>query len=291
MGTISYHTPVLLQKTIDYLDIKPGKSYIDATIGGGGHTLEILRRGGRVLGMDCDPEAVKYVGSRDNLVLVQGNFKDLKDIAHSNGFREVAGIIFDLGISSHQISTPERGFSFQADAPLDMRMDPNLTVTAADLINGLTKGELYELFTKLGEEERAGAIASAILGTRTIKQIRTTKALADLVVKVYGGGRRIRGKIHPATRVFQALRIAVNDELNNLKVALPQAKDLLEKRGRLVVISFHSLEDRIVKNFFKEEALVGSLQILTKKPIRPDFEEIAQNPNSRSAKLRVGEKI
>lgn len=288
----NFHTPVLLGEATDYLKVCPGGKYIDATIGGGGHTAEILKRGGTVLGIDWDPEAINYVGSRvkglgfrKNLILVRGNFKDLEVIARSNDFNEVGGIIFDLGVSSHQLLTPERGFSFATDAPLDMRMDPQLAVGAADLVNGLDRGELYELFSKLGEEYDT-RIVRAIVRARAIESIKTCRQLADLVVGVKGGKQG--AKIHPATRVFQALRIAVNGELENLRLVLPQAVELLKIGGRLVVISFHSLEDRIVKEFFKNES---KLKILTKHPIRPSEAEIGANPRSKSAKMRVAERI
>lgn len=288
----NFHTPVLLGEVIDHLKVCPGGKYIDATIGGGGHTAEILKRGGIVLGIDWDPEAIGYVGFRvkglgyrKNLTLVRGNFKDLASIARSNDFSEVWGIILDLGVSSYQLLTPERGFSFTTNAPLDMRMDPQLAVGAADLVNGLDRGELYELFSKLGEEYDT-RIVRAIIRARAIEPIKTCRQLADLVVGVKGGKQGAR--IHPATRVFQALRIAVNGELENLRLVLPQAVELLKIGGRLIVISFHSLEDRIVKNFFKTEK---RLKVLTKHPIRPGSQGVNENPRSRSAKMRVAEKI
>ncbi len=297
-----YHTPVLLQSVIGYLNIKKGEKYIDATLGGGGHGIEIVRKGGKVLGIDVDEESVEYVKSKirnskheiRNSKLVRGNFKDLGEIARSNGFDKVSGIIFDLGVSSHQLETEERGFSFQKDAPLDMRMNSSAdeqAVTAADLINGLTRKELYELFTKLGEEQFAGPISDSIIRARQVKPIATTGQLAKAVVDVYKKYHMKRGKINPATKVFQALRMAVNDELNNLRQALPQALDLLLPGGRLVVISFHSLEDRIVKNFAKEQQALVLARILTEKPVTPDFTEIESNPRARSAKMRVLEKL
>lgn len=294
-----FHVPVLLKGAIEGLNVRQGGKYIDATIGGGGHSLEILKRGGKVLGIDVDPEAIRYVeesikyqvaGIKSNLTLVRGNFVHLKEISKDHGFTKVAGILFDLGVSSHQLETDYRGFSFNTEAALDMRMDPNLQVTAADLINGLNEGELYELFSKLGEEYHSRAIARAIVRARAIKPIKTCNELAGIVVKARGGRGRF-DRTHPATRVFQALRIAVNDELNNLRKALPQALELLEKEGRLVILSFHSLEDRIVKNFFKEQQTEGVLGILTKKPIRPRQEEIRINPRSRSTKMRIAEKL
>lgn len=272
----SFHKPVLLKEAIDNLNIAPDKRYIDATVGGAGHTREILRRGGVVLGIDCDPETITYVKSRlesKYLTLVQGNFKDLKKIAERHGFDSVAGILFDLGLSSWQIEKAGRGFSYLKDEPLDMRMDTSLKVIAADLVNKLRKEELDEIFTKFGEEINSRAIARAIFSARPVK---TTGTLADLV----GKDKRRRA------RIFQALRIAVNREITNLKLAVPQAIGLLKKRGRLVVISFHSLEDRVVKFGLRNK----NLKILTRKPIRPSNEEIEKNPRARSAKMRVAEK-
>lgn len=308
-----FHVPALLSKVIEELAVSEGKKYIDATVGGGGHTLEILKRGGKVLGIDCDPEAIDYVKKRlrdedikilreekdealnisisqcPNITLVRGNFVNLKEIAEKAGFSKVSGILFDLGVSSYQLETGYRGFSFNVDTPLDMRMDPALSVTAADLVNGLNEKELYELFVKYSEEYHSRAIARAIVRARTIGPIRTCNELARIVIKARGG----RGKFdrtHPATRIFQALRIAVNDELNNLKEALPQALGLLDREGRLVILSFHSLEDRIVKNFLKEKGKEGLIKILTKKPITPEEEEIRANPRARSAKMRVAKR-
>jgi 16S rRNA (cytosine1402-N4)-methyltransferase len=296
-----YHTPVLLKETLKYLNVKKGKKYIDATVGGGGHAEAILKLGGEILGIDYDPEAIKaarehlsqacpsarasgFGGQRASWRLAQGNFDQLGEIAKKNGFEPVAGILFDLGVSSHQLDDLERGFSFQSEATLDMRMNPNLGVTAADLINGLNKGELNELFSKLAEEKHSRRLAEAVVSACRVKPVRTCRELADLVVKTVGK----KGKVHPATRIFQALRIAVNDELNNLKEALPQAVELLKPEGRLVIISFHSGEDRIVKQFLKDEE---KLKILNKKPVRPTEAEIKANPRSRSAKLRAGERL
>lgn len=298
----NFHKPVLLKEVIEFLRIKSGKKYIDATLGGGGHGVEILKKGGVLLGIDVDKEALEFVKRRwkmeagrwniteGNLVLARGNFREIDQLAHLQGFDRVSGIIFDLGVSSHQLDSGTRGFSFNEDAPLDMRMDQSGKsgqVTAADLINGLNKGELYELFSQLGEEKRAFAIVSAVLRARSLKKIETTKELADLVAKVYGRGYF---NIHPATKVFQALRIAVNSELESLRIALPKAVALLETKGRLAVISFHSLEDRIVKENFKEFEEEGLGKILTKKPVEPSFREIEMNRRARSAKLRVFEK-
>jgi 16S rRNA (cytosine1402-N4)-methyltransferase len=285
----NYHISVLLQKTIDSLHIQPDKQYIDATLGGGGHTGEITKLGGKVLGIDMDDDALAHVRSTlgEKVTIAKGNFKDIDTIAKENGFVQVAGILFDLGISSHHVDTAERGFSFQADAPLDMRMDQSLQVTAADLVNGLTKNELQELFTRWGEEPFAGSIARGISNARKVKRIETTSELAEIARRsVYG-----HSKIHPATRIFQALRIAVNDELNSIRDGLPKALTLLEPKGRMAVISFHSLEDRIVKQQFKQWEEENKGTIITKKPLIADEEEVEANSRSRSAKVRVFEKI
>jgi len=289
-----FHQPVLLNEAIKLLNIKKERKYIDATVGGGGHAEAVLKTGGRVLGIDWDPEAVRYAKEYlkkacpdTSWKIARGNFANLEEIANKEGFGKVSGILFDLGVSSYQLKTSERGFSFQKDASLDMRMDPRLAITAADLLKVLSKKQLNVLFTRFAQEKRARAIADAIVRARRIKPIETTKELVDLVTSVYGGKRKIRA-IHPATKVFLALRIVVNSELENLKVVLSQALDLLKPNGRLVVISFHESEDRIVKRFLKNEK---KIQILTKKPITPSEEEIRINPRSRSAKLRVGEKI
>ncbi|HSW98052.1 MAG TPA: 16S rRNA (cytosine(1402)-N(4))-methyltransferase RsmH [Candidatus Saccharimonadales bacterium] len=289
-----YHISVLLHEAIEALIIKQGEKYIDATLGGGGHTAEILERGGKVLGIDADSDAIDNIRLRitnyelkKQLTVFRGNFRDISSIAEETGFIQVAGILFDLGVSSYQFDKPEKGFSFQYDAPLDMRMDTNLSVTAADLVNVLNKDELTELFIKYGEEQYAKRIVSAIIDTRKIKRIETTKQLSELIARVYPRGEK---KIHPATKVFQALRIAVNDELNSLKEALEETVGLLKPGGRLVVISFHSLEDRIVKNVFLEFSEKNQGQIITKKPIIPSYEEIETNKRSRSAKMRIFEK-
>ncbi len=287
----NYHQSVLLKETIDGLRVEKDKKYIDATVGGGGHSFEILKKGGIVLGIDVDSDALEFVKRRwkiesrslnvgeENLTLVRGNFRDIDKIARLNNFNRAAGIIFDLGVSSHQIDSPARGFSFQNDGPLDMRMDQELGVRALDLIKILTKDELYEIFTKFGEESRAWAISDAIVRARAIKPIVTTRDLAKIVFTKKGQNKK----------VFQALRIVVNDELNSIMQALPKALELLEKNGRLCVISFHSLEDRIVKRKFIEFEEKNMGRIITEKPIVPRDEEIEKNKRARSAKLRIFE--
>ena len=301
---VDYHKPVLLKEVIEGLDIKPGNWYIDATLGDGGHSLAILSLGGRVLGIDVDPKEIERARKRlqgagyrqQDFKTVLGNFRELDKLIPASTSVErgeqtetkYSGALFDFGVSSLQLDTPERGFSFK-DGPLDMRLDPNLSVKALDLVKGLNRGELYELFSKLGEEKLARAVADAIISSRGL--INTTKDLAELVASVYRRFGIKNQSVHPATRIFQALRIAVNDELNVIKEGLPQALNKVQKNGYIVVTSFHSLEDRIIKNLFKGWEDQGLGQILTKKPIVPKDEEVEMNPRSRSAKLRIFKKI
>ena len=283
-----FHESVLYKEVLEGLKVKPGETYVDATLGGGGHAKGILDLGGKVIGIDTAPDAISFVKKNiksKDLSLEPGNFTDLPAILKKHNISQVSGVVFDLGVSSYQFSKEERGFSFRAKAPLDMRMGPKQTVTAADLVNGLNEGELYELFTKYGEERNARRIARAIVVSRSKEKIEDTYQLASVVESSVGRGT---SKIHPATRVFLALRIAVNDELNNLRKVLPKVERLLRYKGRLAVISFHSLEDRIVKNFFKESK---QLLEVNKKPIVPTREELEKNPRARSAKLRVAEKV
>ena len=294
------HRSVLYKEALRQLAIKPGGVYIDATLGAGGHTKGMLEKKVKVLAIDIDPQVLKNAAKAfsltlsreddtlfaisDKLTIVQGNFANIREIAHRSRVWETPGVLFDLGLSSDQLQDEKRGFSFSRDGPLDMRMSPALQVTAADLVNGLNERELYDLFTKYGEERSSRRIARAIVTARVERKIETT---FDLVNVIEGVVPR-KEKIHPATRVFQALRIVVNDELNNLKKGLEGAASLLKKDGRIVVISFHSLEDRIVKRFFKEQS---GLKALTQKPITPSEEEILENPRARSAKMRVAERI
>ena len=297
MSTV--HRSVLYKEALEALGVKPGKTYIDATLNGGGHTKGILELGGAVLGIDVDPQAIENVArlfglhpekrsgllnaQKEGFIAAQGNFANITQIASNFGVWETSGVLFDLGLSSLQLEEGKRGLSFKRNGPLDMRMDPALAVTAADLVNNLSERELYELFSKFGEEHAGRRIARAIVQSRVKEKITTSTQLAGIIERTVGR----RGRIHPATRVFQALRIAVNDEIANLEKGLEGAVSLLEKGGRLVVISFHSLEDRVVKTFFRDRS---ELQVLTKKPIVPAREEIIENPRSRSAKMRIAEK-
>ncbi len=281
-----FHIPVLLKETIDLLEIKKDRWYIDCNLGGGGHTQAILDLGGRVLAFEIDPAAIRYVTEKiqnKNLIIVQENFIKLEEILNEHKIKP-SGILFDLGASSFQFDASPKGFSFQRNEDLDMRMDPRLGVKASDLINALGEAELARLFKELGEEPFAKKIAHAINAHRKVKPIHTTQELVDIVLTV----KRKLGKINPATQIFQALRIAVNNELDNISQALPQAVESLEDDGRLVVISFHSLEDRIVKNFFNTQQ---NLETLTKKPLIAMEGELQKNPRSRSAKLRAAKKV
>lgn len=292
-----YHKSVLLKEAIEALNVKKGAWFMDCTLGDGGHSLEILRQGGKVVGIDVDPQALKRAKKRlGDVVLIQGNFRDIDNLLSApikSGKQtelrdqKFAGAIFDLGISSLQLESPERGFSFARSGPLDMRMDPALSVLALDLVNNLSGKELYEIFKKLGEEKYSKLVARALVRARQVKPFETTTELAELVVRVLGG---VREKIHPATRVFQALRIVVNDELGALEEGLVKVKEKIQKNGRIVVISFHSLEDKIVKNTFRDWELAGEGEVLTKKPVVPDEGEIVRNPRARSAKMRVFKK-
>lgn len=281
------HEPVLVDEVVAVLAPRPGATFLDATVGTGGHSEALLSRGGRVVGVDQDPHALVVARDRlapwgDRVTLVHGNFRDLRTLVASLALPPLDGILFDLGVSSLQLAVPERGFSFSADGPLDMRMNPEGITTAADLVNHAVEQELVWVLREYGEEWYARRIARAIVRSRPL---RTTGDLASLVSRIYPPGRH---RVHPATRTFQALRIAVNDELGALREALPDAASLLAPGGVLCVIAFHSLEDRIVKRFMREEGLAGRLEILTKKPVTPGKEERARNPRARSAKLRAG---
>lgn len=301
------HIPVLLPAVLAALQPRPGARFIDATVGGAGHALAVLQAaqpGGRLLGIDADPAALAAAAARlgaaglpaASFTLVHGHFAELAALARQHGFSAVDGILLDLGVSSYQLETAARGFSFAADGPLDMRLDPGSGPTAADLVNQLDEQELADVIYRYGEERGSRRIARLIVERRRQAPITTTGELAALVQRAIGRGGRER--IHPATRTFQALRIAVNQELAQLEAALPQAVALLRPGGRLAVISFHSLEDRIVKQFFRAESGYGAgelqhpprLTVLTRKPIVADAAECAANPRARSAKLRVAER-
>jgi len=286
------HKPVLLEEALGFLKVEKGKRFIDATVGEGGHAIEIIQRGGIVLGIDQDPEILEQAKRQlgRQAILVQGNFREIERIARENKFTEVDGILMDLGISSWHLKESGRGFSFQKDEPLDMRADPNLNVTAADLLNGLTSNELENLFQKFGEEERAKQLADAVVRARSLKPFRTTADLVGVAEKVRRTKYVRRDRIHPATKIFQALRIAVNDEIENLRSVLPRAFEVLGAGGRLVVVSFHSLEDREVKRFFRQMEEQNRGLVLTEKPRTPTMAELTQNPQSRSAKLRAIER-
>lgn len=294
MGNNVKHVSVLPKETIDLLNIKTGKKYIDATLGGGGHTAEILKKGGIVLGLDQDREAVEKLSKKfateikeRRLIIMKGNFINIENIAQENGFGKVDGILFDLGMSSDQFESG-RGFSFMKDEPLDMRMDQDLGVTAADLVNALSQKELSGLFFKFAQVERAREIATAIVESRKLHPIKTTAELVEIIKSV--PAYRRQSDLHPATKAFMALRIAVNNEPENLEKALPQSVNLLLPGGRLAVISFHQGEDRIVKQFFRNGQVLGIKEI-NRKPITASPSEVELNPRSRSARLRAGEKI
>ncbi len=285
------HQPVLLDKVIDCLNPKPGENFVDCTIGQTGHAFAILKQiqpNGKVLGIDADSEAIKRIKSQEGLILAHGNFKDLKEIVQKKSFKPINGILFDLGLSSWQIEESGRGFSFRRDEPLLMNYD-NHELTAEIVINQWPEETLIEIFQKYGEEKYNRRIAKKIINERRVRPIKTTFQLLEIIKKAVPYSKTRRGQINRvAARIFQALRITVNNELENLKQGLEQAVEILEPEGRLIVISFHSLEDRIVKNFFRENE---SLKILFKKPVMADEEEIKKNSRSRSAKLRVGIKI
>ncbi len=304
------HIPVLLREVLEGLVVRPGGVYIDGTLGAGGHAEAILAASapdGRLLGLDRDPQAVTRATARlepygERVTLRHASYVELGTLAREQGFFPVEGVLFDLGFSSLQIAAAERGFAFRLAGPLDMRFDPTSAgPTAADLVNTLPEAELANLLWRYGEEPRSRRIAQAIVAARPLE---STGELAEIVAAAV---ERSRGRrIHPATRVFQALRIAVNRELESLETALPQAVEALRPGGRLAVITFHSLEDRIVKRFFKQEARgcicppeapictcehQPTLRLVNRKPLRPSAEELAANPRSRSAKLRVAEKL
>ena len=310
---VSFHTPVMLEKVLQSLRCKPGGIYVDGTLGGGGHARAILENtapDGFLIGIDRDDDALLESEKRlqpfgQRKILIKGNFADIGEILTNLNIRKVDGILLDLGVSSHQLDTADRGFSFSLDAPLDMRMDQSSRYRAYDLVNLSPEKELRKVIRDYGEEPMAGRIARAILAKRASAPIRTTIELADVVCRAV---RRqgVRKKVHPATRTFQAIRIAVNQELSNLSTAMDAGIDQLGQGGRFSIISFHSLEDRIVKETFRswegrcqcppglpvcQCQREAKLRVLTRKPLRPEADESETNPRARSARLRTAEKI
>jgi len=302
------HLPVLYHEIIHALQPQPGGYYVDGTLGAGGHAWGILDASspdGKLLGMDLDPQALMVAeqhlaqfGSR--VILKRASYVTLRRELAALGWGAVQGIVLDLGVSSMQLDTPERGFSFRTDSPLDMRFDPQAKTTAADLVNSLSEADLADLIYHFGEERRSRQVARAIVKARPI---HTTRQLAEVVAKATSGGR---SRIHPATRTFQALRIAVNRELDAIEQVLPEAVAALAPSGRLAVISFHSLEDRIVKQFIRRASRDcvcppkqpictcehrASLTDITRKPIQPSETEALKNPRARSSRLRIAEKL
>ncbi len=313
MEVAAVHVPVLQAETIQYLDPREGGVYVDCTIGLGGHSRAILERvgsGGLVIGIDRDPAALeiawKELGAyRERLVLFRDNFNNIRRILERFGIGAVDGFLFDLGVSSLQLDTPERGFSYWNSSPLDMRMDPNQSTSAYHLVNGLTEDELEKIIREYGEERWARRIAQFIVRERVTNRIETTGQLVEVIKSAIPAAARRTGG-HPARRTFQALRIAVNNELGSLSDAIKDAVALTRAGGRICVISFHSLEDRVVKNTFKELAQGCTcppdipvcccsnkplVRILTAKPVTPTDGELAVNPRARSAKLRVVERL
>lgn len=294
------HLPVLQKEVLKYLDPKPNENFIDCTIGEGGHSLAIVEKilpNGRLLGIDWSPELIQELKAKiqntkfkNNLILECNNFANLEEIVKKYKFKPVRGILFDLGMSCWHLQKLGRGFTFLKPEPLDMRYNPETQLTAEKIVNFWSRSEIEKILKKFGEEQFAGQIAKEIVKFRKIKPIKLTSQLVKIIEKAVPYWYRHR-KIHFATKTFLALRITVNQELENLKKALPQALKILEPGARLVIISFHSLEDRISKNFFRDQAKEGLVKILTKKPIRPSIEEIKINPRSRSAKLRVAIKL
>jgi 16S rRNA (cytosine1402-N4)-methyltransferase len=294
------HLPVLQKEVLEYLNPRANENFVDGTAGEGGHSLAILERNipeGKVLGIEWDPEFYKKLKEKcltwnikQRLVLVNDSFTNLKEIVKKAKTRPISGILFDLGFSSWHLEESGRGFSFLRSEPLDMRYNPENPLTAEKILNFWSKQDIEKILKEYGKERYAPIIAETIVERRKIKPIKKTFQLVE-IIKSAVPRRYWQGRIHFATRTFQALRIAVNDELNNIERVLPQTLEILKKGGRLVIISFHSLEDRIVKNFLRNGAKEGLLKILTKKPIRPSPNEIQINPRSRSAKLRAALKI
>lgn len=294
---IYFHVPVMLSEVLNYLDPRPGKKYVDCTLGGAGYTVALAKEvgaSGQIMGIDLDELAIKNAQAvideqkLENIILINDNFKNLKSVINEkfSSQMKLDGIVFDLGLSSAQLDDETRGFSFKGDRPLDMSFGPANQLSTEEIINTYPLLELTRIFQEYGEEKHAYRIAKEIVEVRKNKKIKTTADLVTIIESVIPF--RFRSKIHPATKVFQALRMETNEELKALSEVLPEAVSLLKPHGRLVVVSFHSGEDRIVKRFLKAEA---GLKILTKRPLVPSREESTENPRARSAKLRAAEKI
>ena len=298
------HIPVLLKEVIEAIKVVPGGQYIDCTLGGGGHSAAILEQGGQVLGIDIDPQAIELARERlhpygKKAILINESYETLEEICNRTGFHSTRGVLFDLGMSSLQLDDTKRGFSFQHEAPLNMCYNPSQEITAATIVNTFPQKEIADIIKRYGEDRRGNEIARSIVAKRPLN---TTLELAATVARAVG----TRGRIHPATKTFQALRIAVNRELERLKIALKQALNVLEVGGRIVVISYHSLEDRLVKDFFRVESQSclcpprtpvcicshhATLKLITKRVVTPTHTEVLANPRSRSAKMRAAERI
>ncbi len=288
------HIPVLLRETVEFLNVRPDGIYIDATLGAGGHSAAILQQldSGKLLGIDRDPAALaaareRLKGFEEKLITMHGNFAQVASLHAQSGLPPADGLLADLGMSSLQVDDASRGFSFNTPGPLDMRMDPGADVSAADLVNQMSERDLADLIFRLGEERHSRRIARAIVKGRPY---RLTTELAQVVTRAIPS-RAALHHIHPATRTFQALRLAVNQEIESLESLLANALGVLKPGGRIAIISFHSLEDRMVKRAFQVWQRDGQAKILTRKVVRPSEEEVQINPRSRSAKLRVAERV
>ncbi len=307
------HTPVLLQETVDGLQIDPDGIYVDGTLGGGGHAYEICRHlsdKGKFVGTDQDAAAIEAAGQRlrdfgERVTIVRSNFCDMKSLLQELGIDKVDGIVLDLGVSSYQVDTAERGFSYREDAPLDMRMDTRQELTARDIVNDYSEGELYRVIRDYGEKRFAKGIANRIVAAREERPIETTGELVEIIRSAIPRKEQRKSSGHPAKRTFQAIRIEVNKELDVLSDSLDMLIDLLNPGGRICIITFHSLEDRIVKDAFKKAenpctcppdfpvcvcGAVSKGKIITKKPITPGEDELEHNSRSKSAKLRIFER-
>ena len=307
------HKPVMCREAIEFLHLRPGLTIVDATIGTGGHAIKILEKlspGGRLIGIDRDPDSLSIAQERlkpegdglashsqshkefkDNLTFVHADFRNIDKILAGLNIKKIDGVLFDLGVSSYQLDSAQRGFSFRYDAPLDMRMDKTSYISAYDLVNNLTEKEISNILWSFGQERWHNRIARYLVRERASSPIATTEQLKDVIIKALPYKFTHHSRIHPATRTFQALRIAVNRELEALAEALSRIPEFLKKGSFICVISFHSLEDRIVKHDFRENVLRGSYRLITKKPLEPTEDEVADNPRARSAKMRVARKV